>query len=104
VTEWVEGQICAMESVPNTEGSNWPFIKISNKWELQDHHNDTKVTFTIFYELAEGLSNEGKIDLEVEGITISMTAGLKQYVESGRPLTEDDKFVITQEVDVIVDN
>lgn len=97
-TEWNEGESFMLDIKPQGEG-DWPYKDLTGGFSLKEGGEGTTVTISANFEL----SDDAKVDdagtqAQFEMLGRMVLIGIKQFVETGRALTPEDKMKIAKDV------
>jgi len=97
-TEWNEGESFTLDVKPKGEG-DWSYKDFTGRLSLKEEGDGTMVTISANWEL----SDDAKVDdaaaqAQIEMLERMVLIGLKQFVETGKALTPEDKMKIGQDI------
>lgn len=97
VVSWKKGESVELEAIPEGDGVH-PFKKVLGGWDLKSKGDGTETSFHVTYEPEDGMTDDvvAKYEITFTGLCLSIVIGLKQQVETGKPLTPEDKLKIIQ--------
>jgi len=97
-TEWKDGESYVLDIKPSGEG-DWEFKKLSGGFSIKEEGDGTMVNLNLNWELSDDAKvDDATINAQYDMLGRIILIGLKQFVETGKELTPEDKMKIAQDV------
>ena len=96
-TEWNEGESYVLDVKPIGE-SDWPYKNVLAGFSLKEEGDGTMVTLTFKWELSEDAKiDDAAAQAQIEMVGRMALTGLKQFIETDKALTPEDRMKIMQD-------